>query len=135
MQCNEIRKRLDAWVDGELSDGTADRITRHLKDCPVCRLKAERIEGIVAALDRLPSMAAPAGLSRKTLRAFRAGMEEPGMAEWWRGLTLSMRSAICGATLAGLLFGAVLGTSFATQGAESNANPYQNLYASRGILP
>ena len=136
MQCIEIRKRLDAWLDGELSGEMADSTMRHLEGCPACRLKAERLERIVAALDGLPPMAPPAGLSRKTLRAFRAGLEKPGVAQWWRGLTLSMRSAIFGATLAGLLFGALLGTSFVTQGPENNANPYQNLYASsRGILP
>lgn len=135
MNCIETRKQLDAWVDGEMSTETADRITRHLKGCPACRLEAERLERIVAALDELPPKAAPAGLSCKTLRAFRAGMEKPGMADWWRELTLSMRSAICGVTLAGLLCGAVLSTSFTTPGPQGNANPYQSLYAGKGFLP
>jgi hypothetical protein len=45
------------------------------------------------------------------------------------------RSAVCGAALAGLLCGAVLGTSFATLTPDGSASPYQTLYASEGFYP
>lgn len=135
MQCFEIRKRLNAWVDGELPAHEAERIARHLKQCPACRLEAKGIQQIVALLEALPAMHAPAAIFRRTLRAFRANFEKPGMAEWWQGLSLAMRGAVCGATLAGLLCGAVMGTSISTLGSDGYANPYQSLYASKGILP
>jgi anti-sigma factor RsiW len=135
MHCVEIRKRLDAWVDGELPVPEAEVITRHLTACPACRLEAEGLQRITAAMDNLPPLAAPAGLYRRTMAAFRTATGTPGMREWWQELSLAMRGAVCGAALAGLLCGAVLGTSLTTLGADKPAAPYQTLYVSQGILP
>lgn len=135
MQCLEVRKRLDAWVDDELPTHEAERIARHLQQCPACRLEAREVRRIGALLNALPAIDAPADLSRKTLRAFRDNFERPRMAQWWRGLTLVMRGVVCAAALAGLLFGAVMSASIAKLGSDTRANPYQNLYASKGILP
>ena len=114
MQCFEVTKRLNAWVDDELPTHEAEKIARHIEQCPACRLEAKGIQQIVASLEVLPAIHAPVALSRRTLRAFRA---------------------VCGAALAGLLCGAVLGTSLSTLVSDSHANPYQTLYASKGILP
>lgn len=137
MQCMHIRKRLNAWVDDELEASEASRIGRHLEQCPGCRLEADAVRQVTASLDALPALSAPPGLSRKTLRTFRANLEKPGMAEWWQGLSLAMRGALCGAALAGLLCGAMLGTSISAFGTDSLTNSYQPLYAStsEGFLP
>jgi anti-sigma factor RsiW len=135
MDCVEIRKRLDAWLDGELPAPEAQRIGDHIKRCPVCRLEAQGHRQLMDLLDHLPPLAAPAAFSRRTMRAFRAGLEKPGVAEWWRGLSLAMRSAVCGAALAGLLCGAVLGTRVTPLETAAAASPYQSLYASKGIYP
>lgn len=137
MQCLHVRRRLNAWVDEEVPAGEASEIEGHLKQCPQCRREADGIRQMTGILDALPVSSAPPALGRKTLRAFRENLEKPGMAEWWRGLSLAMRSAFCGAALAGLLFGAVLGTSMLTLGTGGQDNPYQTLYAgtSKGLLP
>lgn len=135
MDCAKIRNRLEAWVDGELSVSEAEGITRHLETCPTCRRSAASLRRLASALDHLPPMTAPVTLSRRTLRAFRAGIERPGMAEWWRDLSLAMRSAVCGAALAGLLCGAVLGTSLVMLTPGGSSSPYQTFYASKGIIP
>lgn len=135
MDCVKIRRHLDAWLDGELPAPEAKRISDHLKSCPSCRLEVQERRQLMDLLDRLPPLAAPAAFSRRTMRAFRAGMEKPGMAEWWRGLSLAMRSAVCGAALAGLLCGAVLGTRVIQSETTAAANPYQSVYASKGIYP
>lgn len=135
MQCFEIRKRLNAWVDDELPAHEAERIARHIEQCPACHLEARGIQQIVASLEALSAIHAPVALSRRTLRAFRTHLKKPGMAEWLQGLSLAMRGAVCGAALAGLLCGAVLGTSLSALGPDGYANPYQTLYASKGILP
>ena len=74
MNCQQIRNRLDAWVDGELSAPMAAAVTRHLEGCPSCRRHALERQQMAGALDRLPLPKAPADLSRRTLRAFRAGI-------------------------------------------------------------
>lgn len=132
-----VRKRLNAWVDDELEAGEASIIGRHLEQCPGCRLEADAIRKVSVSLDALPALSAPPALSRKTLRAFRANLENAGMAQWWQGLSLAMRGALCGAALAGLLCGAVLGTSVSALGTDNLTNPYQTIYAStsKGFLP
>ena len=135
MACESIRKRLDAWLDGELSDAEGKQLAAHVADCPDCRQVLAAGRQIVAALDRLPARPAPAGFSRRTRRAFRAGIERPGISEWWQGLTMAMRSALCGAALAGLLCGAVLGVNVVGSQLPGSAPTYQNLYASQGFYP
>jgi anti-sigma factor RsiW len=135
MDCHETRKRLDAWVDGEVPTAEALRITRHLDACQACRRHGETLRRLAEALDGLPPVTAPAGLSRRTLQAFRQGIHRPGMIEWWHGLGLAMRSAVCGAALAGLLCGAVMGTRLAAFSPDGGAGPYPTLYASEGFYP
>ena len=135
MDCKDINKRLTAWVDGGLPEHESKIINAHLAKCPVCRSESQAIRRISEALDGLPAMNAPAGFSRKTMRAFRNSMERPSFAQWWQGLNLAMRGAVCGAVMGGLLCGAVLGTSLITLAADSPSTPYQAMYTSEGILP
>lgn len=135
MACKTIRNRLDALLDGELPVADVERLTAHLGKCRECSQELAARRQIAAALDRLPSIPAPAALSRRTRQAFRAGIERPGMAEWWQGLGMAMRSALCGAALAGLLCGAVLGVNVTNTQAPGSTNPYQTLYASKGFYP
>ncbi len=90
---------------------------------------------MVQVLNALPAMAAPAGFSRRTLRAFRMGLEPQNLIQWWQHLNFIMRGAVCGAALAGLLFGAVMGTSLAAPDTDSPITSYHALYAGTGIFP
>ena len=46
MQCDEVRPRLDAYIDGVLVEGERMLLREHLADCPECGPEA-------AALTRL----------------------------------------------------------------------------------
>ena len=135
MNCQNIRNRLDAWVDGELPASEAERISRHLDTCQTCMRHALELRQLAAALDQLPPLTASSSFYRRTLKAYRMGIDRPGMAEWWHSLSLVMRSAVCGAALAGLLCGAVLGTSLVTLGPDGGSSLYRTLYASEGFYP
>ncbi|GAB6905014.1 hypothetical protein DESC_700189 [Desulfosarcina cetonica] len=135
MGCDEVRKRLTAWADGELPPREAERIDHHLSRCPACRLEAHGQRQLSAALNTLPAVIVPAGLAERTRRVFRTRLERPGLAQWWQQLSLVMRGAVCGAALAGLLCGAVLGTSLSRLAPDNTANLYQTLYADNGIFP
>ena len=135
MACKKIRNRLDALLDGELPVAEVERLTGHLGECRECRKVLAARRQIAVALDQLPSIPAPSGFARRTCRAFRSGAEWPGMAEWWQRLSMAMRSAVCGVALAGLLCGAVLGLNVTASQISGTGNPYQNLYASKGIYP
>ena len=135
MQCHQITTRLDAWADGELSAAEAQKVAHHLDQCPVCRRKAEALQAMTALLDGLPGIPAPAGFADRTLGRLRKRLEKPKMREWWLGLSMAMRGAVCTAALAGLLCGAMLGTIVSLLDQGGSANPYQTFYASKGILP
>lgn len=136
MNCQEIRIWLNAYLDGELPAGEAEKVKRHLETCPACCRQAEALRRIGSALDRLPPLTAPPGFYRKTLGAYRKGMATPSMAEWWQNLTMVMRSAVCGAALAGLLCGAVMATGLAIPTPKDGDSIYQSLYAtSEGFYP
>ena len=43
MRCDEVRDRLVAWQDAELSPGEATRVEEHLAGCADCRLRERRL--------------------------------------------------------------------------------------------
>ncbi|MCF8093533.1 MAG: zf-HC2 domain-containing protein [Desulfotignum sp.] len=136
MRCNDILKRLDAWVDRELPPGETRALEAHLAHCPACRKEALAQVHLARALDELPPLTAPRKLSRQIRQAIHALTDPPNLAQWWRHLTLAWRSAVCGATLAGLVCGAVMGTHLAaTLDMGSLYTPYQILYDSGRLYP
>ncbi len=54
MKCDEIQSHLSAYRDGEGSSERRWRIRVHLKDCPMCRCKIQRLEELCLALDDAP---------------------------------------------------------------------------------
>ena len=44
MQCDEIRPRLEAYVDGELAEAERGQLRDHLADCPECGPEATALE-------------------------------------------------------------------------------------------
>ena len=135
MECAEIKKRLTAWADGELTARQARGVENHLRQCPLCQLSARHEKKIAELLDALPPITAPAGFSYRTRQAFRTALERPNLIQWWQHLSFIMRGVVCGAALAGLLFGAVMGASLSTLNTDSPDTSYHTLYADIGIFP
>jgi mycothiol system anti-sigma-R factor len=44
MQCDEVRPRLDAYIDGELAEAERVQLRHHLVDCPECGPEATALE-------------------------------------------------------------------------------------------
>ncbi len=136
MKCNDILKRLDAWVDRELPSGEARALEEHLDQCLACRKEAQALVHLARTLDELRPLAAPRKLSGQIRQALYARADSPTLAQWWRHLTLAWRSAVCGATLAGLVCGAVMATHLtATLDPGPPSTPYQILYDSERLYP
>lgn len=62
MVCDQVVDLIEAWIDGDLSDGEAEEMRRHVGGCPECRAEHQSAEEVRAALRRLPSFEAPAPL-------------------------------------------------------------------------
>ncbi len=52
MNCSQVGRRLQRYLDGNLDDLTAQRIIRHLEDCRRCGLEATAYTEIKAGLAR-----------------------------------------------------------------------------------
>ena len=50
MQCDDVVTRLGAYLDGELSEQSADQVRRHLEGCPACARRQEQAFALAAAI-------------------------------------------------------------------------------------
>ena len=87
MRCDEIRPRLDAYVDGELDEAERALFDDHLADCPECGPEVAALETLRAEIrQHAPAYRAPPALRsqiRTTLRreavaSARSTMTAPG---------------------------------------------------------
>lgn len=68
LTCPEVARLLQRYLDGEIDDLRAQRISRHLEDCRRCGMKAETYSAIKRSLrEKRPSVPADA---IERLRAF-----------------------------------------------------------------
>ena len=61
--CPTTEAHADAWIDGELSAGTAAALDAHLRSCPSCRSHVEALRRLVAAVRRHGARQPPAPAS------------------------------------------------------------------------
>src|SRR5262249_18789422 len=72
--CREVAKVLQAYLDGQTDDVTAQRVARHLEACRRCGLEARTYREIKAALARRVPLADELALER--LRAFATSLAD-----------------------------------------------------------
>jgi anti-sigma factor RsiW len=112
MTCKHARKKLSAFLDGELLSEEASRIEQHLAICPACSREARALTATYQLLERCPQplrTESGAGLpSADDRRPTAAGRSHPFLG--------GLRSAVGGRTtqlvpiVTGLLVGALLGS-------------------------
>lgn len=54
MTCEEVRGRLDAWVEGNLGEREAGSVAAHVAGCDACRAEARALEELLGAAAGLP---------------------------------------------------------------------------------
>ena len=59
MSCEEIRDRLDDYVDGDLAPDTAEMLERHLEGCDGCRKQERELRALLARASSLAGGVAP----------------------------------------------------------------------------
>lgn len=77
LTCEEVFRRLDDYLDRELSPEEIQRVREHLATCEVCA-KEYQFEGAIlkGLRERLRRIAAPADLADKVARALARAKEE-----------------------------------------------------------
>ena len=58
-RCDDMRERMGAWLDGELSRSEFEEIRVHLESCPACREERRQLELLQASLRDLLAAAPP----------------------------------------------------------------------------
>jgi anti-sigma factor (TIGR02949 family) len=51
--CRQVRRILQAFLDGEVTADRAEQIAAHLESCTRCNVEAEILDRVIAALRRL----------------------------------------------------------------------------------
>jgi predicted anti-sigma-YlaC factor YlaD len=51
MKCSQIRRKLSAFLDGEVTEAEKQFISAHLKSCQLCRKKLEELSKVLDVLD------------------------------------------------------------------------------------
>lgn len=111
--CYRYRKRLGAYLDGELSKRKQTSLERHLEKCSSCRTVLDSLRHLEKDLFSLDVPAVPADLTLKILTEARAqkkrNIEDNQIRSWWE-LLLKQRWELRGATIAALIIGLTMGT-------------------------
>jgi anti-sigma factor RsiW len=77
MNCMQVGRRLQRYLDDDLDDLTARRIMRHLEDCRRCGMEATAYTEIKASLARRGTDIPDAAVTR--LRAFGERLVHDGL--------------------------------------------------------
>lgn len=51
--CRQVRRTLQAFLDGEVEPLHAELVAAHLESCPRCRVEAELLTRVIESLQRL----------------------------------------------------------------------------------
>jgi anti-sigma factor (TIGR02949 family) len=107
MQCDEVRPRLDAYIDGELAEAERMQLRDHLLDCPDCGPEVTALEGLRDSIRQsAPTYRAPQplrsqirfALRQEAAMSARAARPAPGWLAYAASIFLAV--ALCsGGTL------------------------------------
>lgn len=69
MRCDEIQKRLVAYVDDELDQISRNEIKYHLEECPQCRTQLEETKKLLSLYKSVPELKPHPGYLERILEA------------------------------------------------------------------
>ncbi|MBP7462534.1 MAG: zf-HC2 domain-containing protein [Candidatus Delongbacteria bacterium] len=129
--CVQIRKCLNAYMDGELPERIRHRVEHHLAECPTCRHEYEALRRLAPWLRNETVPPVPAGLAARIVTQAAYRQTQNGLSDStglkWKGLLIPPRP-VRGMTAAALFIGLALGawmgwTSHAGSGSEAWSSP------------
>jgi anti-sigma factor RsiW len=134
MGCWTTKRRLSAYIDGELPPARRERVARHLAGCPGCAARERELRDVWAELEALPPPAgAPelwSGVLERLALPARTGAR-------WSPATVTPRwlapATVAACALAGLVGGAFFALRFdrpaGTRRSASAATPATDTFA------
>jgi len=100
MDCRLCSDELTAYLDGELSGAAAERVRRHLEECPPCQDELQALQGAAAFVESHARKVEPVPEIWNNLRARIAAMPPPAGRPGFFQFLVVNRWAAMAATLA-----------------------------------
>ena len=69
MYCDDVRKNLSAYLDGELDTATADAVSAHLSKCADCLSELEQLKTIALLMQEVSEAEPPSALASSIMQA------------------------------------------------------------------
>jgi hypothetical protein len=110
MTCDEVRERLDDFIDAVLAPTDARAVAEHLRGCASCRAEADGLRNLLAGARALGRGIEPArDLWPAIERQIAAGTVRRGRFGWWPGAALGGHALLAAAALLVAVLGTVVG--------------------------
>jgi len=109
--CSRNRKRLNAYIDGELPQQARHSVERHLAECESCRTVLDGLRGLEPYLQTLNTPLIPAALTSRILSeaSLRRRKASKNRNSWWWRTIWHPPWLVTGATTAALVVGLAMG--------------------------
>lgn len=91
MTCRNVRNKLSAYIDGELTGTEMLAIRSHLTHCPECEREERSQRAFKRLLGAMPCIEPPSGLEERLLSAIR--QEQKATRSWWPQLKMASLTA------------------------------------------
>lgn len=85
MNCIDVTRLLDDWLDGELSAEASSAVETHATACPACRTRLARERALLDRLRRLPAPEPDDALFERAI-ATAIGRDHQHRRRWWLGI-------------------------------------------------
>ena len=114
MSCIGYRKRMGAYLDGELSEREQKSVEAHLTGCVACRAALSDLRALEPLLHVMEVPPIPAGIAAKVVAVAQTHRSEKATAswnpfQWWRMTTTPIHAAGIFVLVIGLITGLSIG--------------------------
>ncbi len=97
MKCSQVKKKLTAYLDGEVSEKEQEIISEHVKSCTACRQELDALRTVSRTLDEIVDVEVTPYFRahlKTRLRDEKAGGGKPfSFLEWIRRATIPVAAA------------------------------------------
>jgi hypothetical protein len=98
MRCHAVRRRLSAFLDGDLAPADARAVGAHVDACPACGERARALRVVSEALGEMTRLEAPPAMAQAVRDRLEMERRDPGLAflfrSSWRARPLMLPSLI-----------------------------------------